>query len=266
MHAHKSTILSPNPGGFAMNQVFGRLTRIGAATIRARLLLAGTVFLLTSAPLAAQSGFTITSPTQGSFVPAGQPITVTWTGGDPLAYVNVQLIDVAAFAVYQGFGVMPNTGSRTVTIGASNSTCGRKFQFYVEDSPRTTWTYGPVFTVVCGPLYDVCLLYDPTKVVKSGATVPIKLQLCDSTGNDLSSWTIVLQAISISQTSTSISGPVEDSGDANPENDFRFDPTLGSSGGYIFNLSTKGLSTGTYSLDFTVTGDSFVYSAPFQVR
>jgi hypothetical protein len=125
-----------------------------------------------------------------------------------------------------------------------------------------TW----VLSSSLGPLYDVCLLYDPTKAVKSGSTIPIKLQLCDGTGNNLSSASITVHAVSITQTSTSISGPVEDSGNANPDNDFRFDSTLGGTGGYIFNLSTKGLTTGTYNLNFTVTGDSAVYAAAFQVK
>ena len=50
------------------------------------------------------------------------------------------------------------------------------------------------------------------------------------------------------------------------DNNFRFDPTLGSTGGYIFNLKTTGLTTGTYNLNFTVTGDSFGYAAQFQVK
>jgi len=96
-------------------------------------------------PITAQTGFTITSPT--GVVPAGQPITVTWTGGDPSWNVNLVGIDVATFTVVDGFGVAPNTGSRVVTIGSER--CGRQYQFYVENSPRTTWTYGPQFTVVC---------------------------------------------------------------------------------------------------------------------
>ena len=114
--------------------------------------------------------------------------------------------------------------------------------------------------------YNVCLLYDSTKTFNGGSTVPIKLQLCDSSGNDLSSSSITLHATSITKTSTSTSGSVQDSGTANPDNDFRFDSTLGATGGYIFNLSTKGLATGTYNLNFTVTGDSFVYAGPFQVK
>ena len=99
-------------------------------------------------PVASLTGFTITSPVQGSLVPCGQPITVTWTGGNPSDMVNVVLIDVQNFQVYEGFGVQPNTGSRVVTIGPGS--CGRSSQFYLEDSPRTTWTYGPTFMVGAG--------------------------------------------------------------------------------------------------------------------
>jgi hypothetical protein len=62
--------------------------------------------------------------------------------------------------------------------------------------------------------------------------------------------------------------PVRDAADARivRENDFRFDSSLGGTGGYIFNLSTKGLVTGSYSLNFTVSGDTRVYSAGFQVK
>jgi hypothetical protein len=134
---------------------------------------------------------------------------------------------------------------------------------------------GPVFTIGAGrghslaivdPRYSVCLHYDPTKAVHSGTTIPIKLQLCDGSGNDLSSSTITVHAVSINLVSAAISGAVGDSGNSNPDNDFRFDPTLGSTGGYIFNLKTTGLPTGTYGLNFTVTGDSFVYAANFQVK
>jgi streptogramin lyase len=123
-----------------------------------------------------------------------------------------------------------------------------------------------IVKVTLAPLYNTCLLYDPNKAAKSGATIPMKLQLCDGGGNNLSSSSITVHAVSITQISTSISGPVEDSGNANPDNDFRFDPTLGETGGYVFNLKTTGLTTGTYKLDFVVTGDSARYSAPFQVK
>ena len=125
---------------------------------------------------------------------------------------------------------------------------------------------GLAVTITNAPLYNVCLLYDPTRAVQSGATYPIKFQLCDNNSNDLSSPNITVHAANLTQTSTSISGPVAASGNANPDNDFRFDPTLGPVGGYIFNLSTKGLGTGSYSVNFTLTGDLLPYAAPFQVK
>ncbi|MBK5294234.1 MAG: PxKF domain-containing protein [Acidobacteriia bacterium] len=116
------------------------------------------------------------------------------------------------------------------------------------------------------PLYNICLLYDPTKAVKSGSTIPIKLQLCDGTGNNRSGANIAVHAISLTRVSDSSLGDVQDSGNANPDNDFHFDSALGGTGGYIFNLSTKGLAAGTYKLTFTVTGDSLSYAVQFQVK
>lgn len=113
--------------------------------------------------------------------------------------------------------------------------------------------------------YNVCLLYDPTKSKNSGAVFPIKVQLCDAAGRDLSSSGIVLHAAGMTSVS-GFSGPADSVGDANPDNDFRFDPTLGSTGGYIFNLSTKGLSPGTYALQFAATGDPITHAVSFGIR
>ena len=44
-------------------------------------------------------------------------------------------------------------------------------------------------------------------------------------------------------------GLLDDSGNANPDFDSRYDAALE---GYIFNLKTTGLTTGTYNLNFTV--------------
>ena len=154
-------------------------------------------------------------------------------------------------AARQAFAAVLDAASHRMTVFGG---CGTAACF------NDTWVLAP------SQLYSVCLLYDATKAVRSGATIPIKLELCDGSGNDLSSASITVHAVSVVQTSSSITGAVEDSGGANPDNDFRFDSTLGSTGGYIFNLKTTGLATGTYNLNFTVTGDSFVYAAPFQVK
>ena len=53
------------------------------------------------------------------------------------------------------------------------------------------------------------------------------------------------------------------SGSANPDANFRYDGGLG---GYIFNLKTTGLTTGTYALEFSVTGDPVKHRVQFKVR
>jgi hypothetical protein len=112
---------------------------------------------------------------------------------------------------------------------------------------------------------DVCLLYDPAKLHKSGSTIPVKLQLCDGASN-ISAAGIVLHATGVQKVGDVGSGTPEDSGNANPDSDFRYDATLGDTGGYIFNLSTKGLVSGTYLLNFTVEGDSTNYSIEFRIK
>jgi hypothetical protein len=54
--------------------------------------------------------------------------------------------------------------------------------------------------------------------------------------------------------------------DANPEQDFRFDAALGASGGYIYNLGFRGLSAGTWTLQFTASGDPVAHGVQFDLR
>jgi hypothetical protein len=111
---------------------------------------------------------------------------------------------------------------------------------------------------------NVCLLYDPNRSVKKGAAFPIKLEVCDVAGHNLSSPSIVVHAVSVTMVSTNAPGALEDSGNANPDFDFRFDSTLGVGGGYIFNLKTT--SSGTWNLNFTISGDPSTHSAKFGVK
>jgi hypothetical protein len=77
---------------------------------------------------------------------------------------------------------------------------------------------------------------------------------------------VVVNATGLYQNS-SFTGAVEDAGNANPDSNFRYDATLGPSGGYIFNLQTSGLRTGGYSLTFTAGGaSSSSYSAGFGIK
>jgi hypothetical protein len=113
--------------------------------------------------------------------------------------------------------------------------------------------------------YGVCALYDQTRSVHSGAIFPIKVALCNASGADVSSAAIVLHTTAVTMLSSFV-GPPESPGAANPDNDFRFDGTLGVAGEYVFNLDTKGLASGTYSLQFTATGDPVSHWVGFGVK
>jgi hypothetical protein len=112
--------------------------------------------------------------------------------------------------------------------------------------------------------YSVKALYDQTKSHKSGSTVPIKIQIVDAAGVNVSSSSILVTATGLTRLDNSASAIVDDSGSADsPDNNFRYDSTLA---GYIFNLSSKGLTTGTWVLSFTVGANPTPKSVRFDIK
>ena len=111
-------------------------------------------------------------------------------------------------------------------------------------------------------------LFDQTKANKRGSTIPIKLQVLNASNANLSSANTSLVTRDLRLIGGNSFAPVEDSGNANPDHTFRYDPTLGGAGGgYIFNLSTKGLAPGQYVLSFYVGSErSFFYTVKFEVK
>jgi hypothetical protein len=75
-------------------------------------------------------------------------------------------------------------------------------------------------------------------------------------------------AVRLTRLSDATAAVVEDAGNANPDRNFPYDPGLGGTGGYIFNLSTAGLMTGTYAMAWTATGDPTAHSSEvaFQIK
>ena len=208
----------------------------------------------------------ITGGTRGTnsifCVAENAPITITISSPTGTNYTLGQQVQ----ATYQ---CTPSTASCTGTAPSGNnidtSTVG-SHDFTVTGTTGTnTATKTVTYTVGFGTS-GACLLYDPTKMVKSGAVLPLKLYLCDAAGHDVSSSTTVLHAISVKlissgTTDTALLSP----GSAQPDNNFRYDSTLGPSGGYIFNFDTSG-KHGTYNMFFTATGDPNVHTLTFQVK
>ncbi len=115
--------------------------------------------------------------------------------------------------------------------------------------------------VIAKLAYGVQTLFDQTKPVRSGRTLPIRLQLTNANGVNVSSASLGVTALSVLRVSTNTSNDVQDSGNANPDNNFRY-----AGGAYIFNLSTLGYATGTYLLRFKAGADLVNYTVQFQVK
>lgn len=210
---------------------------------------------LTAAEVAGRAG--ICPPTDST------PPTITITSPGATSYLLNQQVPAEYACTDAESGVASCTGPVPSGLPIDTSTVGpHSFTVTAADNAGNTAAQTAEYTVA----YKICLLYNPAKVAKKGSTIPIKIQLCDSGDINMSSSSIALTAQGITQTSTATSGPVEDAGNANPDNNFRHDPTLGTGGGYIYNLSTQPLAKGSYTLDFTVGADTAVYHLPFQVQ
>lgn len=120
-----------------------------------------------------------------------------------------------------------------------------------------------VDTISVVPHYDLCLLYDDGRSHHAGATVPVKLQLCDTEGDNLSDPSITVTATGLTNLDSGETAQPKAAGNANPSGVFRYDAELA---GYIYNLKTTGLSGGTWELAFTVAGsDGVPYTAGFVI-
>lgn len=114
-------------------------------------------------------------------------------------------------------------------------------------------------------LFDPRWLWQSTKAFRSGSTAPLKMQIFDA-GTNVSSASLPVRMRDIVRTSSQTTVATADSGNANPDDGFRFDPALGAGGGYIYNSSTKGLLPGTYNARFRVGADGRTYTITFAVK
>jgi hypothetical protein len=206
---------------------------------------------------------------------ATDPTITTTAPPDGASYVLNQVVnaDYSCSDPTPGSGLLSCVGEVAEGSAIDTSTVGsHSLTVNAEDNAGNTNSATSNYTVK----YATCQLYDDTKAHRAGSTAPIKFYLCDADGNDVSSSGIVVEATSLQNQDSQAAGTLEDSGHANsPDNNFRYDATLGPSGGYIFNLSTKSpspargpstsLGTGTWVLYFSVGGVSG-YSVHFDVR
>jgi sugar lactone lactonase YvrE len=199
------------------------------------------------------------SQTDGKAFSGDARFSIAWSPPTNITYGTL-LSSAQLNATASALGV-DITGNTTVTYNPPlgtvlNAVGGRALQAHFVPNNPTLGTAD--WTVPINVTYGISPLYDPTKIVNSGADIPLKLYLSDVNSTDVSSSSVVLHATALTQAGTGTPGVLTA--------DFRFDPTLGPSGGYILNLKTTGLSTGTWQLSFTVSGDPVTHSVSFQIR
>jgi N-acetylneuraminic acid mutarotase len=188
------------------------------------------------------------------------PLTITANNATKVVDATnpASTVSYATFVAGDGPGALSGALTFTTTATAA-SPVGT---YSVTPGGLTSNNYQ--ITFVPGTLtvvYNLCALFDQTAAHKSGSTVPIKLALCDVANANVSSASVPVVATAVFMVSTNAPGPLDDSGDANPDNQFRF-----AGGSYIFNLSLKGYSQGTYTLVFQVGTSPTQYSVQFQVK
>ena len=187
--------------------------------------------------------------------------SITITAPTAVNYLLNQAVAVGYSCTDGGSGVGNCTGTSPDGGLLDTSSVGAKiFAVSAADSVGNLAVPSSVnYTVGFG--LDV--LFDQTKAHKAGSTVPVKVRLLDANGLNVSSAGTVLHAVSVIQLGSQASTMVEDAGNSNPDFDFRYDQESAS---YIFNLQTKGYSTGTYQLNFIAGNGAVLYSVRFQVR
>lgn len=180
----------------------------------------------------------VTSPT-GTYL-LNQPATASFTCTDGGSGVSTCLGTVA-----NGASVPTSTaGTQSFAVSASD---------LVSNPSQATVSY------VVG--FATRTLHDETKAVKSGSTIPLKVQLVDAAGINVSAAGITVTTLELVRVAGDVDAPIQDPGNANPDNDFRFTDDK-----YIFNLKTTGLATGRWRVGFRATGDNSMHYTYFQVR
>ena len=113
---------------------------------------------------------------------------------------------------------------------------------YAGNTGTATKTYSPI--------YGVCPQFDVTKPFGGGGnTIPLKIQLCDGAGANLSSRQITLIAVALD---SGLAPPY--AGASNAPYEFRFQQNPD---GYIYNFKPlTPLAPGTHTLWFVIKGDT----------
>lgn len=196
---------------------------------------------------------TTAGPVCGNMIDKKAPTISITTPASGAVYLLNQSVPASYGCLDGGSGLATCLGNVINGAGIDTATVGNK-TFTVTGTDNVGNVR--VLTVPYIVTYKICLRYDPTEVFH-GNSVPIRLQLCDANDVNVSSPGIIVHATVVNP------GAIPATSSANPTNDFLFNSGMG---GYVYVLNAKSLAAGSYTLDFTVTGDPITHSAPFMLN
>jgi len=124
-------------------------------------------------------------------------------------------------------------------------------------------TPSPTQTPTSGASYSICPQFDTDKVHKSNSTVRITVQVCDEHGENLSTFSIHLTAVSLVNSATGEEIAVSAPGHSYADGAFAYNAETQT---YRFNLKTKGLKAGTWLLAISIYGDPNLHTINVNVR
>jgi hypothetical protein len=178
-----------------------------------------------------------------SVLPAGQSVTVTLLGANG--------------ALASSSGVIGSDGSFSASISTDALRAGSyTIQYSYAGDPNFQASSGSGTLQVT---YAVKVLSDTSWPVHAGGVLPIRLQVADASGDNLSSAHLTVTAISLVGPNGQTYTP-HARGHANLANEFRHVHQ-----GYVYNLDTRGLPAGTYTLLVKVGDDPVLHAVTFTV-
>ena len=194
----------------------------------------------------------MTLASSGSPSAAGAPVTYTATitpvpAGGTVTFTEGPTTDCSAVPVDT------STGQATCTVTYNKVGTQQVAAAYTGDAAYGASSAGPLTQQVA---YGVKLLYDPAKANNSGSAVPVKVQLVNAAGTNLSAAATVVTVTGLS--------PSPAPGKA-PTGTFTF-TTSNQGPGYQVNVKTTGYPAGTYTLKFTAGADPTTHTVTFMVR
>ncbi|MBZ5567463.1 MAG: HYR domain-containing protein [Acidobacteriia bacterium] len=200
----------------------------------------------------------IAGPSVGNSVDKRAP-AITIAAPAKAAYALHQPVPASYACADGGSGVAACNGPVANRARLDTASAGAK-QFTVHASDNVGNASSSSVSYSVG--YKLCLL-DRLQPKPSGSTIPVRLELCDYAGHNVSSPALVVVAAGVVD-ANGAAMLLQAAGNDNPGLHFRY---IGARtfGAYGFELKTKGLAPGIYRLLVRVGGDSTLYPVTFLI-